>query len=77
MPSFRTHPLHAALPHSEVGLLEVGDLDGAVAAVVVPVRLEPAVLVRVPLPLAAFYMSCINDDCPKTTFLFGSLTCRP
>ena len=55
--SCRTHPLHAALPHAEVGLLEVGDLDGAVPVPVVPVRLEPAVLVRVPLALAAFYMS--------------------
>ena len=57
----RTHPLHAALPHAEVGLLEVGDLDCAVAAVVIPVRLEPAVLMRVTLPLAAFYMMCHNS----------------
>ena len=44
--------MYAALPHAEVGLLQVGDLDGAVAAVVVPVGLETVVLVGVPLALA-------------------------
>ena len=51
--------MYAALPHAEVGLLQVGDLEGAVAAVVVPVGLETVVLVGVPLALAAFHMSLL------------------
>ena len=55
--------MDAALPHAEVGLLQVGDLDGAVAAVVVPVGLETVVLVSVPLALAeiAIRVSSLQD----------------
>ena len=48
--------MHAALPDAEVGLLQVGDLDGAVASVAIPVGLETIVLVGVPLALAAIHV---------------------
>ena len=65
--------MYAALPHAEVGLLQVGDLDGAVAAVVVPVGLETVVLVGVPLALAeiAIRVSSLQDTVTLPEF-FGS-----
>ena len=67
--------MYAALPHAEIGLLQVGDLDGAVAAVVVPVGLETVVLVSVPLALAeiAIRVSSLQDTFTLPEF-FGSLS---
>ena len=53
--------MYAALPHAEVGLLQVGDLDATVTAVVIPVGLEAVVPVGVSLALAAVHVSSLLD----------------
>ena len=56
-----THPLDAAPPHAKVGLLQVADLDAAVAALVVAVGLQAVVEVDVALALAAAHEEVSHD----------------